>query len=287
VKNLEKEMSMKKAYFEKILSDYIFSSPDNCIKKEEALRPDLEGMRIFDEPLFGYTSADDPFFKEAKKPEIIGAHFMTPKEWLSGAKTVISVFLPFTARIREANRLDMTWPAYEWLHARIEGQAFQVKICRFVEDLLKKEGFAALTPMIDSRLSSRSPYTSDKTEQGFYTTNWSERHAAFAAGLGTFGLSKGLITRKGVAGRYLSAITSAQFEYTKRPYKGVYDYCIRCGTCAANCPVKAISKEKGKLHHPCSGFLDAVKEKHSPYYGCGKCQVKVPCEDQAPGAWLL
>ena len=278
---------MEKTYFEKTVDDYLVSSPDNFVKKEEALRPELEGMRIFDEPLFGYASADDPFFAEAKKPEIIGAHFMAPQEWLTGAKTVISVFLPFTARVREANRLDMTWPAYEWLHGRIEGQAFQVKICRFAEDLLKKEGFAALTPMIDSRLSSMSPLTNDRTEQRFYTTNWSERHAAYAAGLGTFGLSKGLITRKGVAGRYLSVITGAQFEPTVRPYKGVYDYCILCGACAANCPVGAISKEKGKLHYPCSGFLDAVRAKHSPYYGCGKCQVKVPCEDKAPGAGLL
>jgi len=278
---------MEKIFFEKTLKDHILSSQDNFIKKEEALRPDLEGMCIFDEPLFGYASAIDPFFAEAKKPEVIGAHFMAPDEWLPGAKTVISVFLPFTARVREANRLDMAWPALEWLHGRIEGQAFQVKICRLVEDLLKKEGFAALTPMIDNRLSSRSPLTDDKTEQGFYTTNWSERHAAFAAGLGTFGLSKGLITRKGVAGRFLSVITSAQFEPTKRSYRGPYDYCIRCYACVANCPVGAISKEKGKLHYPCSGFLDAVKAKHSPYYGCGKCQVKVPCEDNAPGAWLL
>ena len=278
---------MEKAYFEKTVGGYILGSPDNMVKKEEALRPDLEGLRIFEEPLFGYASADDPFFTEAKKPEIIGAHFMAPNEWLPGAKTVLSVFLPFTARVREANRLDMTWPAYEWLHGRIEGQAFQGKICGFVEDLLTKEGFAALAPIIDSRLSSRNPLINDKTEQGFYTTNWSERHAAFAAGLGTFGLSKGLITRKGVAGRYLSVITSAQFDPTERPYKGVYDYCSSCGACAVNCPVKAISKEKGKLHYPCSGFLDSVRAKHAPYYGCGKCQVKVPCEDRAPGAGLL
>jgi epoxyqueuosine reductase QueG len=279
---------MEKTHFEKMLKDHILSSQDNFIKKEEALRSDLEGMRIFDEPLFGYASTADSFFAEAKSPEVIGAHFIGPEEWLPGAKTVISVFLPFSARVREANRLDMTWPAYEWLHGRIEGQAFQVKICRFAEELLKKEGFAALTPMIDSRLSSRSPLTNDKTEQAFYTTNWSERHAAFAAGLGTFGLSKGLITRKGVAGRYLSVITSAQFDPTGRSYKGVYDYCILCGACAANCPVGAISKEKGKLHYPCSEFLASVKAKHGPYYGCcGKCQVKVPCEDKAPGAGLL
>jgi len=274
---------MEKTYFENMMKNLLLGSPDNFVKKEEALRSDLEGMRIFDEPLFGYAFADDPYFAEAKKPEIIGAHFMAPKEWLPGAKTVISLFLPFTTQVREANRLDAAWPAYEWLHARIEGQAFQVKICRFAEALLEKEGFEALSPMIDSRLSSKNPLTNDRTEQAYYTTNWSERHAAFTAGLGTFGLSKGLITRKGVAGRYLSVITAALFEPTERPYRGVYDYCIFCGACAANCPARAISKENGKSHYPCSGFLDSVKARHSPYYGCGKCQVKVPCEDKAPG----
>jgi len=213
---------------------------------------------------------------------------MAPEEWLPGAETAVSLFLPFTARVRDANRRDMAWPADEWLHARIEGQAFQVKICRFAEDLLKNEGFAALSPMVDPRLSSRSPSTNDKTRQDFYTTNWSERHAAYAAGLGTFGLSKGLITAKGVAGRFLSVITSARFPPTGRPYKGVYDYCVFCGACAANCPVGAISREAGKAHHPCSDFLDAVKAKlnevqqRATYYGCGKCQVGVPCEDRAP-----
>ena len=272
---------MEKTNFEKTLAGYILSSPENSIGKELALRPDLEGMFIFDDPLFGYASTADSYFAEAKKPEIIGAHFMAPEEWLPGAKTVISLFLPFTAQVREANRLNMAWPADEWLQARIQGQAFQLNICRFAVDLLKGEGFDALAPMIDTRLSSKSPVTTDKTEAAFYTSNWSERHAAYAAGLGTFGLSKGLISRKGVAGRYLSVITNCLFEPDIRPYKGVYDYCINCGACARNCPANAISKEKGKLHYPCSVFLDSTKEKHAPYYGCGKCQVKVPCETKA------
>ena len=275
---------MNKADFEKAIKEYAQNSPENCLKKEVALMPDLAGMSFYDEPLFGYASAADQYFEEAKKPEIIGAHFMSPNEWLPGAKTVISVFLPFTGKVRLANRRDMSWPADEWLHGRIEGQLFQNSICRFAVDLLKKEGFDALAPIIDPRAGrGNCPYT-DKTQQNYYTSNWSERHAAYAAGLGTFGLSKGLITRKGVAGRFISVITSAVFEPEKRPYSGVYDYCSLCGACVRNCPVGAISKEQGKIHFPCSEFLDSVKEKCTPYYGCGKCQVKVPCEDKAPKA---
>ena len=273
---------MNKVQFEKALREYIQSSPDNFVTAETALRPDLAGMRIFDEPLIGYAYAADPYFAEAKKPEIIGSHFMSPQEWLEGAKTVISVFLPICEQVRKANRKDMSWPADEWLHARIGGQTFQNQISAFAENLLKTQGFSALAPAIDSRISRGLSTISDKTDEAYYTSNWSERHIAYAAGLGTFGLSKGLITKKGVAGRYLSIITSAVFEPDKRPYSGVYDYCIFCDACAKNCPVNAITKEKGKLHYPCSVFLDNTREKCAPYYGCGKCQVKVPCEDKAP-----
>jgi epoxyqueuosine reductase QueG len=273
---------MEKAVFEKVLTDCVQTSPENFVNKEIALRPDLAGMRIFDEPLIGYASADDPYFEETKKPGVIGAHFMGPAEWLPGAKTIISPFLPFTKQVRAANSISMDWPADEWLHARIEGQVLQNEICRFTVETQEKDGLSALAPMIDSRFKSGNPAVPDKTQQDSYSSNWSERHVAYAAGLGTFGLHRGLITRKGVAGRYVSIITNAVFEPVKRPYTGVYDYCINCGACIRNCPAGAISKEKGKLHPPCSAFLDSTEEKHNPRYGCGKCQVKVPCEDRAP-----
>ena len=275
---------MEKTVFEKALKDFIISSPNGRIKKEAALRPELEGMQIFDEPLFGYAAASDSYFTEVKKPGIIGAHFMGPGEWLSEAKTVISLFIPLTEQVRKANRLDKDWPAPEWLHGRIEGQAFQEDLCRFAISLLEKESFAALCPMLDSRFNRISPSVSDNTNNAHYASNWSERHAAYATGLGTFGLSKGLITRKGLAGRYISIITTAEFAPNERPYKGVYDYCSNCGACIKACPVDAISLEGGKLHHPCSLYIETIKGKHAPYFGCGKCQVNVPCESKAPGA---
>ena len=61
------------------------------------------------------------------------------------------------------------------------------------------------------------------------------------------------------------------------------NYCTKCGACIKRCPVNAISLEKGKNNVLCSGFLDRVLEKAGiPYYGCGKCQVGVPCEKRAP-----
>lgn len=268
--------------YKKAIKDFIDLDQGNFVQKEIAARPDLAGMRIFDEPVFGCAAADDPVFEEFKKPGIIGPHFTAPAEWLPHAKSVISLFLPFTKAVREANRRNMDWPADEWIHARMEGQDFQRKLCQFIISLLEKDGHRALAPMTDPRFSSKSPLVSDPEKQEYYTSNWSERHAAYAAGLGTFGLSKGLITEKGMAGRFISVISSAIIESSNRPYTGIYDYCIRCGACVRNCPVKAITLEKGKIHSPCSAFLDLVRDRHVGRYGCGKCQIKVPCEFQKP-----
>jgi epoxyqueuosine reductase QueG len=101
-------------------------------------------------------------------------------------------------------------------------------------------------------------------------------------GLGTFGLSKGLITSKGIAGRFGSIITSLYLPPNKREYEEIYEYCSMCGACVKKCPVNAISIEKGKNHIICSKFLNQTVEKYKPRYGCGKCQVGVPCESMIP-----
>jgi epoxyqueuosine reductase QueG len=176
----------------------------------------------------------------------------------------------------------MGWPADEWLHARIEGQTFIFEICEHLKACLEDSGFRCLVPSLESRFSSKSPYTGDKTRQDYYTSNWSERHVAQVCGLGTFGLSRGLITKKGMAGRFGSLVTDAFFEPDRRPYTRYDEYCTRCGACARNCPAGAISLGEGKRHPPCSEFLGLTGKKHAPRYGCGKCQVRVPCENGIP-----
>ncbi|MDR2785067.1 MAG: 4Fe-4S binding protein [Treponema sp.] len=268
--------------FQEALTAYINAAPGNFVDGKIALRPELAGMRIFDEPVFGFGSAEDPLFEELKKPGVIGGHFLHPREWLGGGKTVITLFLPFTRAVRAANRLNPDWPADEWLHGRIEGQTFTGELCRYAAGLLEAEGRRCVVPLLDPRFSAKSPVSEDKNNEAFFTSNWSERHAAYICGLGTFGLSRGLITSRGVAGRFASLITDWELAPLERAYTGIYDYCSRCGACVKNCPAGAISPEQGKRHAPCSAFLDRVMEKHRPRYGCGKCQTAVPCEGGIP-----
>ncbi|MDR2101669.1 MAG: 4Fe-4S binding protein [Treponema sp.] len=274
---------MDKETLLRAVTAYVNTTAGNFIGEDIALRADLKGMQVFEEPLMGFAKSEDEYFARLKSPEVIGPHFIMPGEWLPGAKTVISLFLPFTMRVKKANRIGRNWPAKEWLHARIEGQAFIADLCRSIQKQLAEEGFRSVVPLLDERFATGNPKIQDKTQQGYYTSNWSERHVAHGCGLGTFGLSGGLITRKGIAGRYASLITDAPFEPSPRPYTGAYDYCIRCGACVRNCPVQAISQVQGKRHPICSKFLDLTREKYQPRYGCGKCQVNVPCENGIPG----
>jgi len=81
----------------KIVSSFVVNSPDNRVKENVALSDSVFGIKIFDDPIFGFGDADDNYFQLFKNPSIVGNHFKTPQEWLPEAKTVISFFflLPF------------------------------------------------------------------------------------------------------------------------------------------------------------------------------------------------
>jgi epoxyqueuosine reductase len=269
---------MNKERLIKVAERFVEQSKENYITKEIAISDKVIGMRIFDAPIFAFGSADDEYFLSLKQPSAIGEHFMLPKEWLPQARTVISFFLPFSEDVKKGNRMDMSWPSEEWLHGRFEGQMFLIKLCKYLETELKNAGYSSIIPAIDERFfSSSSP-----GHKGTFTSNWSERHVAFVCGLGTFGLSKGLITQKGMAGRFGSIVTELYLPPDKREYENIYEYCSMCGKCANNCPVNAISVKDGKNHAICSEFLDKTREQCKPRYGCGKCQVDVPCESGMP-----
>jgi epoxyqueuosine reductase QueG len=256
------------------------ASDANTVPAGKARRPHIAGMRIYGEPLFGFAEAGDPYLAGLKDIPAAGINPALPREWLPAARTVISFFLPFTAAVRASNR-GGDYPSPEWLNARIEGQAACEQLCRRLAAALTGAGHEAIIPALDARFWSKA--LAPETGGPVFTSNWSERHAAYACGLGTFSLSRGLITKKGVAGRFGSLITSLKIPATGRPYSGLYDYCTKCGACVRACPVHAISMKDGKDHIPCSRFLNKTKAENAPYYGCGKCQTATPCEAGLPG----
>lgn len=258
------------------------SGPENFVAAEDALRPELAGMRIYEEPIFGVAAADDPLFLELRRPEVVHPEEMLPCDWVPGAKSVVSFFLPFTEQVVDSNAQGAA-VSDEWLHARIEGQLAMNALGARLRKLIEDAGFAAAFPTTDARFKMLAPYAS----------NWSERHVAYVCGLGTFGLSKGLITERGMAGRFGSIVTEAEFTPTPRKYGDPFEYCTKCGACQFRCPAKAIDKSRGaalaKDQKLCGDYLNATTRlPHGPNarvrYGCGKCQVRVPCSRRIPNA---
>lgn len=267
-----------------ILDVFTDNSSGNVISKDDALSPEVAGLRMFGHPLVCYGDAADPLFAEMKLPQSVGSQFMVPEEWLPGARSVISIFFPFSEEVRKSNARDRSIPSDAWFHARIEGDQFILDAAEMLAVFLEDKGLRAVIPAKDPRFHSvtEKPEDSDGWRGKTFTSNWSERHVGFVCGLGTFGLSRGLITDKGMAGRLISLITDAVLKYDRREYEDLYEYCIKCGKCAQNCPVGAISPEKGKQHLPCRLVLIESGKYYKGYYGCGKCQVNVPCENQNP-----
>ena len=231
--------------------------------------PELNNLQIFDQPIIGIASATDPIFEQLKQSDVIGPRHLSPQEWVPGSKSVISYFLPFTAAVRASNRqAGLTSP--EWLYGRIEGEMFNGALSRMLVEKLQNAGYQAVAPSKDSRFA-----VVDRR------SNWSERHVAFIAGLGTLSLNRSLITKIGSAGRLGSVVTDLELPATPRYYTEIEENCSHCGACIRRCPPLAIN-ETGKDHAICSAYLDGILKRFTPRYGCGKCQTAVPCEAGIP-----
>lgn len=273
---------MTRERIEKEAAGLVERAGENIIRPEFAIAEDVAGMRMYAPPMVGFGDAKDPIFEKLRDPRVVGPHLRLPEEWLPGARTVISVFLPKSAEVRADNARDMALPSPGWLHARFEGQKLLEVLAGHLVGVLQGAGHRAVAPMLSPEMQTNDGKPGRPAEIPVYSSNWSERHAAYICGLGTFGLSKGLITARGVAGRFTSVITDLPLSPDERPYTGVYEYCSQCGACVKNCPAGAIDLETGKDHPKCEAFLNRMQERYSPRYGCGKCQIRVPCETR-PG----
>jgi epoxyqueuosine reductase QueG len=199
--------------------------------------------------------------------------------------TVISGVLPQRELVRKANRRARKYPSEAWARIRAFGEEFNTALRRHVVKSLEQVGHPAIAPMLAPN------WTIVKSERFSYASSWSERHAAHAAGLGTFGLCDGLITAKGKAMRVGSVVAKISLQPTPRPYIDHRAYCLyfangTCGKCIDRCPVGAITKaghdkEKCRQHLACA--RKHVKKTYKfEGYGCGLCQVGVPCEAGIP-----
>jgi epoxyqueuosine reductase len=255
---------------------------------------DGSGEKAWDAPLVGYARGDDPLFAQLK--EDLGPFYWTPLEALrlafpqrelrASELAVICWVLPQTAATRAEQRLEKELPAERWARSRDYGERFNCALRLHLAATLSAAGFPAVAP-------ERLPQFAYRQSERFgLASNWSERHTAHFCGLGTFGLSDGLITRLGKSVRLGSVVACLDLPATPRPYKGHQEWCLyyrrgTCGACMRRCPVAAIDFT-GHDKERCRSY---IREVTAPYaqrqFGieatpCGLCQVGIPCEARAP-----
>ncbi len=272
-----------------VVEDFLSESPENSLKN-----PDDD--RAFENPLVGFSRGNDPLYEDFKRhvgpfhwmPWEIFTRIFPDMKTAPGDLTVISWILPQTQRTKADNRKETVYPADSWARARIYGEAFNVKLREHMVAVLEEAGYPAVAPML-------SPHWEIRMSEDYgFASRWSERHAAYASGLGTFGLSDGLITPRGKAMRTGSVVARLRIDPTPRPYEDHHAYCLyfsqgACGKCMERCPVGAITEE-GHDKVKCLAHLKPVTAEYvkAHYgfdgYGCGLCQTKVPCESRIPAA---
>ncbi|MFQ5996272.1 MAG: epoxyqueuosine reductase [Dehalococcoidales bacterium] len=285
-----KEQSEMARFIEEEIKKFTRTSPQNRM-------PESDNDFIFDEPLVQFADGDDPIFPEYKS--IIAPGHFTPREAL--AKTyhksledlpaqlsVISWILPITKKTRESNRPQTKAPSRVWSYTRWYGEKFNEALREHTVELLTEKGCLAVAPALQ-------PYFKTETNKKGRYSNWSERHIAYAAGLGTFSLSDGFITERGIAHRCGSVVTDLELPISPRTAKSPYSNCPfyvnrKCRACIPRCPAGAIT-ESGHDKIKCNDYLFSelgylVKEYKVEVVGCGLCQTKVPCEFRNPAKKL-
>ena len=268
--------------------------------------------KVFSSPILGVAKGDDPIFLKFK--EVVGPEHYTPYEmWHLNIEMkvpanqlrVLSIVFPFTQHIREEalkpiKLKRLLIPSEYYSIARNYANAFISATMEKAIEFIRKEGFEGVAGVL-------SDHFTVFTKKKLYS-NWSERHIAFAAGLGTFSLHEGLITEVGCNVRLGSVITNLPLESTLRKDDDPYSNCLfytngNCKQCIERCPANAIT-ESGHDKVLCNNYRLRISSKMvprlqtylKPHYrninnewreesypvGCAFCQFGVCCMDKNP-----
>ncbi len=278
-------------WFEGFVADFVKNDPANSMKGEFAGEP------IFADWLVGFVRGDDPLLYEYKEM-IIGPFHYTPQEvmeWAAGRQgvkapepasiAVVSFVLPQTDAIVDDNAEQERWCSARWAQGRLYGEIFCQKLMTAMLEELADKGVLAVAPdlMPDFR-KRRYP------EVG-WASPWSHRHMAFAAGLGSFGMSDFFISERGAAHRCGSLVVALPLEPNRERQPHHRHNCLHhqtggCLICSTRCPVGAIS-EAGHDKDRCSRNVIRNITRNQlvnkvNIYGCGLCATATPCSQESP-----
>ncbi len=218
---------------------------------------------IWQEPIIKYADAKNPMFEDLKA--IVLENHYTPAEILEDAESVLSYFLPFKEEVAKSN-VGGKETSEIWANAYLLTNELSIYLNEYLIETIRDIGYHAAMPinigLIEDVLKSR----------------WSQRHVAYLAGHGTFGLNNMLITEKGCAGRYFSIITALPIEADPivQVERCLYKRTGKCKACIKRCPTGALT-EQGFDRFLCYAMCLENEKKYKNADVCGKCVVGVPC----------
>lgn len=242
----------------------------------------------FGEPIVGFADAGCAEIQALRS--VIGPNHVLPQDVIPDASVIISYYVPFTRALATTNGLADGRPtgtaSPEWAAAYEELNALFGRLNAHLIDVISGIGFKGAVPDAAS--------TFDKTA---LISNWSQRHIAYAAGLGTFGINNMLITRNGCCGRFNSVVTNIDKALLPPDSPMSEGMCLYkrnpgvCGICAKNCPSGALTVAGTDVGYSRRTCYDLCLENAAVYpvengsYGgeasgsevCGKCITQSPC----------
>lgn len=262
----------KKKYIYEIIKNFIENYKANCDFDTE-----------WREPIVRYADAESEYILNLKKT--ISSTHMLPKDVLNSAKVVIVYFVPFTKKLALSNIKGNT-PSLKWAVAYEQTNAMFTQLNDFLVKKIRELGYNAKI--------CKEAFTFDRKK---LISNWSHRHFAFAAGLGTFGINNMLITKKGCCGRLNSIVSDIDIGYDfDMPLKEelcLYKKNKTCGLCMKKCPTNALTPEQydrqkcysvlrknAEVYKGLGNSYEINEEDKENFEGsevCGKCVVGMPC----------
>lgn len=224
---------------------------------------------IWRTPIVGFADAGSRYIENIEK--FVGTSHRQPTDYLKHATIIISCFVPFSKEISASNAVSKgNYTSKEWSDAYEVTNDMLDRLTLFIADKVHDLGYDAVVPkdIGMKKEELKSP--------------WSQRHIAYAAGLGTFGINNMLITEKGCCGRYCSVITNLPIEADKilEEENCLYKKNRTCAKCVEHCIQGALTTE-GFDRFKC--FEVCLSNEN--LYGhavCGKCTTEIPCAFSVP-----
>lgn len=219
---------------------------------------------LWQNPVVKFADAANPLFQQLSTLVIEQHH--VPQDYLKQATTVMSYFLPFVRSVGQSNREHEPCSTL-WATAYLTANAMAAELNAFLVSMLREQGVAACVPTDAGMISEAVP-----------KSRWSQRHVAYIAGHGTFGLNNMLISDRGSVGRYFSIITCLKVEPDPlvQEQRCLFKKYGTCKLCVQRCFTGALL-EKSFDRFKC---LEQCLKNDARYAGadvCGKCVVELPC----------